>query len=110
MKDFHAKGIGSTFGSSLKGVFPPGFLFSLLTLPSGKDVRLPRVLFTDRGAGMYSPHGHVVRVYEAAVEKTGLRLYWGPNAQQQSPDLGDVLLHETAVSPGCVLGSGRPSL
>ena len=28
----------------------------------------------------------------------GLRLYWGPSAKKQAPDLGDVLLHETAVS------------
>lgn len=64
----------------------------------GKEARLPRTLFTDRGTGMYSPGGSVVREYEDAVEKAGIRLYWGPSAKQQAPDLGDVLLHETAVS------------
>ena len=64
----------------------------------GKDARLPRTLFTDRGTGMYSPGGNVVRDYEDAVQSAGLRLYWGPSAKKQAPDLGDVLLHETAVS------------
>ena len=64
----------------------------------GKEARLPRTLFTDRGTGMYSPGGTVVREYEDAVEKAGVRLYWGPSAKKQAPDLGDVLLHETAVS------------
>ena len=64
----------------------------------GKDARFPKVLFTDRGTGMYSPQGYVVRDYAAAVEDSGFRLYWGAHAKQQSPDMGDVLLHETAVS------------
>ena len=64
----------------------------------GKEARLPRTLFTDRGTGMYSPGGNVVRDYEDAVAKAGFRLYWGPSAKKQAPDLGDVLLHETAVS------------
>lgn len=64
----------------------------------GRGARLPRTLFTDRGTGMYSPGGMVVRDYEDAVEKAGFRLYWGANAKKQAPDLGDVLLHETGVS------------
>lgn len=64
----------------------------------GKDARLPRTLFTDRGTGMYSPMGHVVREYEEAVDKAGFKLFWGSNAKRQAADLGDVLLHETAVS------------
>ena len=72
----------------------PGVLRKIL----GQDARLPRTLFTDRGTGMYSPGGSVVRDYEDAVAKAGFRLYWGPSAKKQAPDLGDVLLHETAVS------------
>ena len=64
----------------------------------GKDARLPRTLFTDRGTGMYNPNGFVVKEYAQAAEKAGFNLFWGPNAKQQSPDLGDVLLHETSVS------------
>ena len=64
----------------------------------GNDVPLPRVLFTDRGTGMYAPNGKVVHAYSDAVDEAGFRLYWGPDAKKQSPDMGDLLLHETAVS------------
>ena len=64
----------------------------------GDAALLPRVLFTDRGTGMYVPNGHVTHHYADAVSKAGLRLYWGANAKQQAPDMGDMLLHETAVS------------
>ena len=47
---------------------------------------------------MYVPTGQVVRAYADAVARAKLRLYWGPDAQVQSPDMGDLLLHETAVS------------
>ena len=64
----------------------------------GRDAQLPRVLFTDRGTTMYAPSGHVVHAYSDAVSKAGFRLYWGADARRQSPDMGDLLLHETAVS------------
>ena len=81
-----------------------GMAAAVSTLPRvlrrmlGQDARLPRTLFTDSGTGMYSPGGNVVHEYEDAVERSGFRLYWGPSAKRQAPDLGDVLLHETAVS------------
>ena len=64
----------------------------------GEDARLPRVIFTDRGTGMYSPQGFVVGTYEAAVADAGVRLFWRPDASKQSPDMPDLLLHETAVA------------
>ena len=64
----------------------------------GAKALLPRVLFTDRGTGMYAPSGHIVGDYAAAVDTAGFRPYWGPVAKQQSPDMGDMLLHETAVA------------
>ena len=64
----------------------------------GRDAQLPRVLFTDRGAGMYAPSGHVVHAYSDAVSKAGFRLSWAADARRQSPDMGDLLLHETVVS------------
>ena len=67
----------------------------------GREAQLPRVLFTDRGTGMYAPSGHVVHAYSDAVSKAGFRLYWGADARRQSPDMGDLLLHETAVSWFC---------
>ena len=60
--------------------------------------RLPRHVFTDRGTGMYNPQGKVARQYADAVSRNGFKLYWGSDAARQSPDMADLLLHETAVS------------
>ena len=36
--------------------------------------------------------------YKSAVNEAGFRVFWGDDATAQSPDMGDVLLHETAVA------------
>ena len=54
-------------------------------------------MFTDRGAGMYTPQGFIVRDYEFALSGVGLQPFWGADATSQAPDMPDVLLHETAV-------------
>ena len=59
---------------------------------------MPRHIFTDRGTGMYIPKGIVVRAYAEAVHAEGFHLHWGEDATRQSPDMPDMLLHETAVS------------
>ena len=64
----------------------------------GNDARLPRTLMTDRGTGMYAPSGRVTGAYDCAVRECGFKLFWGPDAKQQSPEMPDLLLHETAVS------------
>ncbi len=64
----------------------------------GAHARLPRVLMTDRGTGMYAPSGHVVAAYDRAVADCHFRLLWGPDAKQQSPEMPGLLLHEAAVS------------
>ena len=64
----------------------------------GPTARLPRTVFTDRGTGMYSPLGAIVHSYEAAVRRNGFRTFWGADASLQSPDMPDILLHETAVA------------
>ena len=64
----------------------------------GADAVLPRVLFTDRGTGMYAPSGKVVREYNRATTAAGFHLYWSEDAAKQAPDMGDLLLHETAVA------------
>ena len=66
----------------------------------GPTCRLPRVIFSDRGTGMYAPSGQVVAAYECAVRECNFRLFWGPGAKKQSPDMPDLLLHETALAPG----------
>ena len=73
-------------------------LESCLRKMLGRDARLPRVLFTDRGTGMYTPAGRIVREYEAAVRRAGFRTFWGADATRQASDLADALLHETAVA------------
>ena len=72
----------------------PGVLRRML----GEDALLPRVLFTDRGTGMYAANGYIIKDFANAVSAAGFRTYFGNNAKKQSPDMGDLLLHETAVS------------
>ena len=58
----------------------------------------PRVIFTDRGPGLYQGcHGAIVNSYNKALEKHGLRAFAGTNASWQPPDLADLLLHETVA-------------
>ena len=64
----------------------------------GPCAKLPRTFFTDRGTGMYTPGGKIVRAYAEALQQAGDGPYWGENAQRQSPDMPDLLLHETAVA------------
>ena len=70
----------------------------ILRKTSGPDARLPHTIFTDPGTGLYSSQGKAVRAYSAAVKAAGFKLFWGDDASQQSPDMPDLLLHETAVS------------
>ena len=73
---------------------PPQMLRRML----GPRALLPRTLFTDRGTGMYTSLGQVVHAYATAAGIAGFRLYWGDNAVEQAPDMGDLLLHETVVA------------
>ena len=71
---------------------------ALIRTMVGPGRRLPRVVFTDRGTGMYNPHGKIVREYAQAIAAAGLQTYWGADASSQSPDMPDLLMHETAVA------------
>ena len=46
---------------------------------------------------MYSPQGFIAGACEQALADAGFKAYWGADARTQSPDMPDVLLHETAV-------------
>ena len=82
-------GVGlSQFVERLKGI---------LRRMLGLNARLPKVVFTDRGTGMYSPQGYMVGFYQQALADAGFEPYWGNDATQQAPDMPDLLLHETAV-------------
>ena len=59
----------------------------------------PNVIFVDRGNGFYvQTTGDVTPAYKAALRDNGLRNYMGDNCGMQPGQLGDVLLHETAVA------------
>ena len=76
-----------------------GMLPKLLTKMLGHKTPKPKVLYSDRGSGMYVPRtGQATGPYAEAVEQKGFRLYGGVDNRAQPADLADVLLHETAVS------------
>jgi hypothetical protein len=59
----------------------------------------PEITFTDRGRGFFNiKTGIVTPEYKAALEEAGLRAFQGDDASVQGGTIGDVLLHETAVS------------
>ena len=58
----------------------------------------PSILFTDRGQGFYTLNGYITGEYQAALEEHSFTAFAGDNASQQPGKMGDVLLHETAVS------------
>ena len=53
---------------------------------------------SDRGTGLFNSRGSAVRAYSVAAKAAGFKLFWGDDASQQSPDMPDLLLHETAVA------------
>ena len=71
---------------------------SVLRQMLGLGAHLPRNVFTDRGAGMYTSSGKIVEKYRQTIDQAGFSVHWGPDARRQSPDMGDVLLRETAVA------------
>ena len=64
-----------------------------------KSIAKPKVVFTDRGSGMYVGRtGVATGAYSNAINSHGFRLYSGEDASNQPADLADVLLHESAIS------------
>ena len=59
---------------------------------------LPKVVFTDRGLGFFHPNGGITAEWQAGLAAAGLRAYQGEDAGAQPGQVGDVLLHATAVS------------
>lgn len=59
----------------------------------------PKLVFTDRGKGYFRPsNGKVTTQYKAALDAAGLKAFQGDDASVQSGELGDCMLHETAVA------------
>ena len=56
-------------------------------------------MFTDRGAVFFNAGtGRTTREYKGALNEFGLEAFQGDSAAVQPGKLGDILLHETAVS------------
>ena len=62
------------------------------------DDAWPRVVFSDRGPGLYqTSSGHIVGIYQKALQDGGFRPFAGADASWQPADIPNVLLHETVV-------------
>ena len=80
-----------------------GRLPQLLNHMLGETTKKPRTLFTDKGPGFYHRRwGTITGDYESALRMHGFKTWAGSNAlhgpRAQPRDIGDVLLHETAIS------------
>ena len=76
---------------------------ALLNRMLGERTKKPRTIFTDRGPGFYHRRwGTITGDYESALRMHGFKAWAGTNAlhgsRAQPRDIGDVLLHETAIS------------
>ena len=72
---------------------------SILKARLGPSEPWPRVLFSDRGSGLFqSSTGHIVRAYADALKAHGFRTYQGEDASEQPADLAEVFPHETAAA------------
>jgi hypothetical protein len=64
----------------------------------GRQARLPRVMFTDRGPGFYhASSGRIVDQYHQALTRCKFRPFAGEDASWQPPDMPDLFMHETVV-------------
>ena len=71
----------------------------ILTKLLGTETPWPRVIFSDRGPGMFQGStGHIVKKYAAALKLKGFRTYQGEDASSQPADLADAFPHETAAA------------
>ena len=72
---------------------------NILNRMLGSSAAKPKVLYSDRGPGMFVLRtGQATGSYAEGVEAAGLRLYTGTDASAQPSDLADFLLHETAIA------------
>ena len=76
---------------------------ALLKTMLGSGARLPRTIFSDRGPGFFhSKWGTITGDYESACRECGFQPWAGTNSKKapraQPREIGDVLLHETAIS------------
>ena len=91
-------------GSDFPGECEDGAAALVPKVKAGLNIRFqgsdsPTTLYTDRGRGFYTPSsGRITPKFKAALREHGLRTFWGDDAARQAAKLGDIVLHETAVS------------
>ena len=76
---------------------------ALLDRMLGRSAKKPRMIFTDRGPGFFHRRwGTITSDYEVALREHKFQTWTGTNALKgprgQPGDIGDMLLHETAIS------------
>ena len=76
---------------------------ALLKKMLGASAKLPRTILSDRGPGFFHRKwGTITGDYESACREGGFKPWAGTNSKKgpraQPADIGDVLLHETAIS------------
>ena len=71
----------------------------ILNVRFGRCPSEPKVVFTDKGKCFYDGvTGEIRQGWKDALKSSGVKPFMGDDASAQSGTLGDVLLHETAVS------------
>ena len=70
-------------------------LEAILRKMVGPGQKLPRVVCTDRGPGLFARNGYFIREYKEALSRHGFRAYVGDQDGTQQPgDLADCWPHE----------------
>ena len=92
-------------GADFPGETPEGAAILVARVRAALNIRFqaaasaPKLLFTDRGQGFFIKNsGKITPEYKAALAEHSLKAYYGDDASVQPGKMGDVLLHETAVS------------
>lgn len=92
-----------TVGTDFPGETQEGASVLVSKVRSALNLRFrsdqPTTLFVDRGKGFYNPGtGKITDKFKDALRENELKTFFGDDASAQPGNLGDVLLHETAVS------------
>ena len=58
----------------------------------------PKIVFTDKGKAFYHNNSKITQGWKDGLKSAGLKPFMGDDASKQCGAMGDVLLHETAVS------------
>lgn len=90
-------------GTDFPGETPAGAAVLVAKVRAAINIRFhddqPTTLFVDRGKGFYYPAtGGITPEFKNALSVNNLQAFFGDDAALQPGNVGDVLLHETAVA------------